>query len=349
MTTSAPPGPVAPEDREGYQDGSRWIHRKPPGTEVAEWFKGNVKLHEGLEHADYVQGVTLIPQTEKVYDIRWEGDSLKSVEVDRIQVFTPYAKVETRIAYWWDYVRRHEGWLGVIEPGDVRRVSDESLRNDHLPAGFFQYPMKKNDGSWVQYLGCSMQASIYERDVRTGGRGRLVFQAPAGTKIVAVASKWAEDANVIMKAETGAVGRALGMAGMLVIPGSGVATAEDMQEALSAQPGAAADVPAALPADGGESASQAPQAADSGGEGSAPKQQSNAERAGAFIDTLQADHPEKFEEIKEWARGRNLNLGDLGSVDATRMRGLVRKLEKAIEEATAGPAKEPPDTSDPEA
>lgn len=347
-TRSAQQGEVDPLEREGVQEGSRWLHQKPTGAEVAAWFSNNVKIAEGLEHDDYVQGVTLIPQTEKVFGVRRVGSDLKSVQVDLVQTFTPYAKVETRIAYFWDYVSSREGMIGVIEPAPVQRISEGSLRNEHLPPGFFIYPVQRPDGKWAQFLGCSMQVRIYERAFRTGETGRCVLSSPAGTKIVATTNNYGEDPNVVMKAETGAAGRALGMAGMLVLPGSGVATAEDMQEALSAQPAGVTAAPAAaLPTDppkdvptAAPTEAQEPPAAPEGGGGPATPS-SLAEEAGEALATIQRDHPERMAEVNEWAAGRKLNLGDIGSLEDSRLRGVVKKLtgirDKAAAELTSDP------------
>lgn len=325
----APQAPVAAV--QGHQEGSRWINLPPSGDEFAKWFSENVKLHDGLEHEDYVQGITLIPQKENIREVRMVGTQPKVLgtkgDLGERAVYVPYAKVETRIAYFWDYVRQLEGAIGVIEPAKVRR-GDELL-----PDGFFPYSVVQADGKQAIFLGCSMQVRIFERDMRSGDRGRTIMEPPPGTKIVPTLGRYGADPNVMMKAETGAVGRALGMAGMLVIPGSGVATAEDMQEALSGDGTGAVAPQADLPGDGSggaETAAEAPQRSDLAG------------RAAELLGQLQ-EFPDQLEEIQEWAKDRKLNLND---VEELQLRGVVRKLERAVsagKEAAQDTAAETPD------
>lgn len=232
-------------DTTSRQVGSRWIGNAPSGEDVAKWFAENVKLHHPeLRHADYVQGVTLITSSETTKELR-DG---AIVEVERL-VHVPYAKVETRIAYFWDYCRL-AGLTGVIEPVQVRRVEGAGVANTNLPDGFFRIPVQEPDAKWVYYVACAMKATVYQPDVRAGGRGRAVVDAPPAVKQVALVNRYGDsDPYALMKAETGAVGRALGMAGMLALPGSGVATAEDMQEALSGERPGGGPAEPALPAD----------------------------------------------------------------------------------------------------
>lgn len=313
----------------GYQEGSRWFNVKPSGAEVADWFRQNVKIHEGLDHEDYVQGIVLIPQKETVEETRLADDgTISVVEVGKRLVFTPYAKVETRIAYFWDLCR-HNNWLGSYPLVSVERIAGTGpLANENLPPGFFRHPVAKADGKWVQFVGYSAQVRIYERSLMEGDRhGRPVMEPPPGTKAVPLLGRWGEDQDALAKAETGAVGRALGMAGMLVIPGSGVATYEDMQEVLSRDGAGSvsnpnAEVPAALPPE----APSGEQGAGAGGD--------LRSRAVELIGQLQSEHPAKFEEIQEWAKSRKMDFNDL---QEPQLRGVVKKLEKALLEAKAAP------------
>jgi hypothetical protein len=121
----------------------------------------------------------------------------------------------------------------------------------------------------------------------------------------------------MMKAETGAVGRALGMAGMLVIPGSGIATAEDMQEAMAGAQGVALDgVNVGLESEDTAGAAAAP--ADLGAE------------IEAMLKKIEEDFPGKLEEVQAWAREKKLRLNDL--TDAQK-RSVHRQLTKVIERA----------------
>jgi hypothetical protein len=171
----------------------------------------------------------------------------------------------------------------------------------------------KNAGKTVSFVGVSMQVMIYERSRTTGQDRPLITPAP-GTKLVAAASKWDVDPHALSKAETGAVGRALGMAGMLVIPGSGVATAEDMQEL--GQPGYVSEPQLPPP-----STSVAVEDLDD---------DQLRERATALVGELAGVDAKRHAAFQEWARARKLTLADAqGAV----LRGAIKKLEKSIDEA----------------
>ncbi|WP_410960026.1 hypothetical protein, partial [Salmonella sp. SAL4434] len=46
------------------RSGNRWINYRPTAEEVGDWFQ-TVPLHEGMEHQDWLSGITLIEATEK--------------------------------------------------------------------------------------------------------------------------------------------------------------------------------------------------------------------------------------------------------------------------------------------
>lgn len=311
------------------REGSRWINQRPSGEEVAAWFVQNAPMHEGMDPERYVTGVTLIPAKEKPKVLAQNGNVVDGPEQ---LVWTPYVKVETRVAYFWDLMMLHTGkWVGVIEPEPAAQLEVQGYRNTHMPAGFFRMPVQGRDGKPVMYLGQSQRVRVYRADslqwVDTweGGRkvrkleGIPVMSAPAGTKVVPELTKWGEDPNAVMKAQTGALGRALGMAGMLVIPGSGVATAEDMHEALE-RPGG---ISAALPGDPADFADAAAGAAAAG---------DLKAQAEGLITRLQSEHPQAMEGVQAWAKQRKLNLNEL-TPESPALRGVVRQLEKALAEA----------------
>lgn len=322
-----------PKMRQG-REGSRWINQRPTGEDVAKWFKDNVPLHEELkEKADqYVQGVTLIPQKEKsveVIGVGQDGITPLTKEIEN-RVYTPYAKVETRVKYFHDLMAAHDDWLGVIEP-----VVVEHGKKQGLPPGFFSIEVNqtKQNLKPARFICCSMRVRIYKRDtvkeervsLSTGRSsmvefrrtGELIVDAPPGTKMVSALNRYGEaDPFVMMKAETGAVGRALALAGMLVIPGTGVASAEDMQEAAGA-----GDTPPP------EAGPQAPPA-------EVPPEQVKNEllrEASEGIATLRADYPEAYKQFSEW--GRQRGIGKLEDLDSTALRGLATKVRKTLEDA----------------
>jgi hypothetical protein len=315
------------------REGSRWYNERPSGEEFAAWFK-TVPIHDGLDHEDFVSGITLIQQVEKTLEVvGFDSNGAPQMQEIKHLVYIPYAKVDTRVAYFWKYMALNPEWLGLIEPVSY---AGQLAHNYHLPTGFFGH-IQSHGEKKTAYVGSSMQVKVFERKtvefrdiIETGpngeswkrrvAEGKLIFAAAPGTKIVATAGKYEVDHFSMMKAETGAVGRALGMAGMLVIPGSGVATAEDMQEAAApaAAPGAAA---ASLPADisVGDAADQETDPAFL------------RDRIAALLTELGRDHPGALEGFQTWARERGFTSVD--SLSDVQVKGVVKKLEKTLDDA----------------
>lgn len=223
------------------REGNRWYNERPSAEDVTKWFKEAVTLPEGLKAEDYIGGVVLISGKEKSQEPRGFNEQTGFpifTEVENL-VFTPYVKVETRVALFHDLMRQKEGeWLGVIEP-----VTPEKPQAN-LPPGFSI--MKVQDGDKVTtFLTCTMKVTVFKRSTvqwrtlrnqRTGEatlvrEGETLIDPAPATKMVPIKGRFGADIHSLEKAETGAVGRALGMAGMLILPGTGVATAEDMREA----------------------------------------------------------------------------------------------------------------------
>lgn len=249
MPTAQAPVPV-----ESVRAGSRWLHAMPSEQDVRDWFDTQ-RLHPGMDHAPYVSGLVLIGAKEKVNTTRMKHDGNTYVQEMEQAVFVPYVKVDTRIAYFRDYVRLLNGveikdpetekvivvpqefgdYYGVIRPVAQRQILDESSAyfNGNLPAGYGVYAVRNNAENISRYLVATFEAVIFRR--QSGAEDQLVLRGQ-GSKQIAMKRNFADD-NAVMKAETGAIGRALGVCGMLVI-GTGVATAEDMQEALSQPSGA---------------------------------------------------------------------------------------------------------------
>lgn len=300
---------MATASLKGVREGSRWLHQRPPSSEVAEWFTENVRLHDGMDPLDFVTGVTLIPAIETTR--LWQGGA--NVEEKR-QTFTPYVKVESRVDYFWKLMELR-GTLGVVETVPVTKLRDPGYFNLHLPEGFFIHPVQNADGKFVSYIGMSFRVTVYERDMRAGGRGRALMEPAFGTKMVPMLGRYGPDDNAIEKAQTGAKGRALGMAGMLVIPGSGVATAEDM-EGASIQPAA---TPMSLPAVPGADTATGP-----------PPPPTLQRRAADLLARLHEDKPERAQEFEKWAIEAEVDLSKLAEMGDAKARGVVRQLEKKL-------------------
>lgn len=327
------PAPPPSEARKG-QEGSRWINERPSGADVASWFKENVKLHEGLSAEDYVTGITLIPANEKTKEVIGYRDNNSAIIEERQNVvYTPYPRVDTRIKYFHDLMAANaDEWYGVIEPIEVPRP-----RSSVLPPGFFHQRVQNKKGDVISFIGCTMKVTVWKRDGfeetfhhqtgtvrRTGVR---VIDAPPATKIVALTNGYGDaDTFAMMKAETGAIGRALGMAGMLVVPGAGVATAEDIGEVDQPPP-------------------QGPTTADdAAGEptdepGNGPTDDELRAQAAALIQQLQDNAPDKLAEFQAWAKDRNMGL--LSETVSPALRGVVRQLERKVDEAIREMGDEP--------
>ncbi len=253
MPTQAPEAPPLVESERA---GSRWLHAQPSEADVRAWFETQ-RLHPGMEHGPYVSGLVLIGAKEKVNVTKKRvSDGLPFVTEVEQAVFVPYVKVDTRIAYFRDYVRllnavdgeprEYGDYYGVIRPVAqvVIQAEDSAYYNGNLPAGFTVHPVRVGENTVIRYLIATYEAAIFRRGEQ-GQPDRLVARGQGSKQTGTKRGNYAED-NAVMKAETGAIGRALGVLGMLVV-GTGVATAEDVQESLAATPGAAAGVSATLP------------------------------------------------------------------------------------------------------
>jgi hypothetical protein len=329
----------APQRAASVQEGNRWVWAPPKPEDFTKWFGENVHLHDEMEHDRYVQGVVLIGSKEKRKFTLVHGGNRTSIQEEERLVFTPYAKVETRVAYFYDLMAEHrEEWLGVIEPVPVEQLGEAGVYNRNMPPGFFRLPIATDNTNIVNYVGCAKRVRILDRstvekveviDTEFDAEGRVVRQtrrrawdgipvaeySPA-TKMVSTLGRYGEDPFSLMKAETGAAGRALGMAGMLVIPGSGIATAEDMQEAMAGAGGVALE---------GQNVSL--ESGDAGGAGAGSSSDLGELIAGQLAE-LESDFPGELEEVQAWAREKRLRLDNLTD---SQKRSVHRKLTQVLE------------------
>jgi hypothetical protein len=234
------------------KEGARWINQRPSGDEVAKWFAENVPMHEGLEHKDFVSGVVVIQQTEKSHEVDGFDPATNAPLIREVAhvTYTPYIKVETRVAYFWKLLSANPDWVGAIEP-----VESHYGGGTHpvLPPGFFLYSATR-EGVEHHFVACTMRVRLYKRDTAeydadgriTGGEPVAVY--PPATKQVPIAGKFEVDPSAMMKAETGAIGRALGVAGILVAPGTGISTAEDLAEVVAGGGASPSSAPPRAPA-----------------------------------------------------------------------------------------------------
>ena len=174
---------------------------KPSPDEMAAWF-ANVQLFDGADHRKYVGGIVCI-------------------ENKQMRQWNPYPLAGTRIAYFWDWVTAMD-LCATIE-------ADDPVELD-LP--FMAAP----EGSADKYI---VAKSLVTRAVVTvTDKNGLVLRSSIGRKQVSMnmkvgpygSKKTVPDYTAVMKGETGAVARAVAQLGMLSLPGSGIASAEDMQD-----------------------------------------------------------------------------------------------------------------------
>lgn len=331
------------------QEGGRWVNERPSGEDVAKWFEGNVDIADGLDIQSYVSGLTLISSTEKVKEtIGFRDNGTPILQEMEHSVFVPYVKVETRVKYFHDLMAKmREEWVGYIEPV----IPDEP--NPQLPPGFFKLTVAQRDKQQVTYICCSMKVTVYKRgtvkaekfpvDTRKGiweirRTGEVIIDGAPAVKAVPLLMGKAgySDSNAVMKAETGAIGRALGFAGMLVAPGSGVATAEDMEEAQRMEGPPAGENPGAAELPG------APGAAIR----SAPPEELRP-RAVSLIGELEQEFPDRHKAFLAWCSERK--FAKVSELNEAALKGIIRKVEKELDEgrqaaesAAKGSEAEPP-------
>jgi hypothetical protein len=373
------------EDRVG-REGGRWLNARPTPAEFAEWFETNMKIDPALNALDYVGGVVLIPAVDtKSKYVTGFRNGKPIIEEREELAFIPYAKVETRINYFWDLIAaHHEDWVAFVEHVDLERLpvvieaavqtieeegktttTERPGRPDamtsmvhQLPKGFSIAAIPVGEG-FTYFLCCTTLVEIYDAAklaaalekayemLAAAGHGAKLDEAMSiarkltpplrrgsATKQVPLLKggygsrqPYADDSS-LMKAETGALGRALGFAGIFVIPGSGVATAEDMQESLS-QGQTVSQAPQAE-ADAGPSTPEAAPAR-TGAEQAQDDETKLAAQAAALWKTLSEDFPAKATEFGTWARTRH--LASLHDAKGAMLRGVVRKLETLVDQA----------------
>src|SRR5437764_555983 len=97
--------------------GGRWLNEQPSSEEFAAWFEASMKLDPALDHKDYIGGIVLIAAVdERVRTVTGFDEQGNAIIDSRAELtYTPYARVETRIAYFWDLMDVHPEWVGVVE------------------------------------------------------------------------------------------------------------------------------------------------------------------------------------------------------------------------------------------
>jgi hypothetical protein len=107
------------------------------------------------------------------------------IEEQERATFTPYVKVDTRIAYFWDYVdvlNEQDGpdsYFGLIEPVPQTQISDpnSAFFNAYLPEGFGWYAVKQGNDSIRRFIVATFECAIYERQSYVDREGQPVDEA----------------------------------------------------------------------------------------------------------------------------------------------------------------------------
>ena len=124
--TALAPQPEGPQGMESQRFGSRWLYAHPEEQDVKTWFDGQ-RLHPGMDHEPYYGGIVVIGAQEKVKQTFQNAAGAWLVREAERMTFTPYVKVDTRIAYFHDLVAQLCGeqafsYIGVIEPVPVKVI-----------------------------------------------------------------------------------------------------------------------------------------------------------------------------------------------------------------------------------
>lgn len=353
------------EERRG-REGGRWINERPSSEDFAAWFAQNMKIDDKLDSDSYIGGVVLIPAEDtKAKYVKEFRNGHPVIEQRPELSFIPYAKVETRTNYFWDLLGVHEEWVGVVERissprlplltpleevvevvieaegGPERTITKRKQQQaggiasmvHQLPEGFSLMSVPVGDG-YSHFVLCTIRVAIYNREEYKEDPAKAVpLRAGQGTKQVPLSKSynqrsWADDSS-LMKAETGALGRALGVAGIFVIPGSGVATAEDMLESM-AQGATPAEPP---PAEGNQGPAAPDQPIRTGEEQREDDETELRRRGAAAWKALSEDFPERAQEVGQSLKQRKPPVNSLNDVKGAALRGVVRKLETTLDEA----------------
>lgn len=356
-----PTGPVATEI-EAYREGGRWINKRPSPEEFAAWFKDNVRIDEGLKAEHYIGGITIIPAEEKVKWAKGLTSSGETIIGERKQMtYTPYPRVSARVSYFWDLMDlRADDWHGVIEPVEIKR--DESTGvlgqlNRSLPPGFFVVPIPVAD-SYTYFVCYSYRVRVYERPiewvereepiaVQLGDRWqvahvkrRVIANLPIregrATKQIPLLKRgynntmYADDTS-LLRAETGAQGRALAACGILVMAG-GLSSAEDMLEGYGqvtvaqSEPTQQLTLPVVEPPKPiATVVTEAEKAEDNRAQ--------LIRDARSILEELNEKHKEAYAEFGVWAAAQQPPLRNLDAIPDPRLRGVVKKLRVLLKTA----------------
>lgn len=310
---------------EAVREGSRWRYGRPSSDEVGAWF-ATAPLDEGMTHADFIAGIVLIPATEKVKrQVPGRAPGTFSTQDSFELTYTPYVRVDTRVTYFRKLAAKRE-LVSVIEPAEVPQIASGPLANVHMPDGYWWY-ITSGASDAVRYLCCTMRVAHYRPDDwfgaeadTNGGRAKKLQPVLFGVSTKQVSPT---DPNALAKAETGAIGRALGVAGILVI-GTGIATAEDMTE-LDAGP---VQQGAALPAAEVEAVES--------------EEQLN-ERCLGLQARLKEDYPDGWAKFAAWWQERRGREGwnTLNDAPIEVRRGVATRMEELLAEGATQDSSSP--------
>jgi hypothetical protein len=352
------------------REGATWLNEPPSATELAEWFNTNMQLDPALRHEDYVGGLVLIPtesEVKRVVGYREDNRNPIITKVPELR-YTPFPRAATRVTYFWDLVAAHEEWVGVVQHIESPRLGVEEIVTKEttttqgettetivdyarpgglatmvhqLPPGFSVMSVPVAQG-YSHFILCTIRVSIYvKEDLKLHPNSAVPVRTGRGTKQVPLTlgrDRPFANPNSIMNAETGAFGRALGAAGIFVLPG-GAATAEDMMEALQ-QTTAPAQVD---PQEAGNAGPAAPVEAPArtGAEQRADHEDVLRARGKQLYEGLSKSNPEAAQRFYEWAKKREFTTWK--EVKGATLVAANKKLDQLCDEEKPNvPAEEAP-------
>jgi len=185
---------------------------KPSQEEISKWFAG-FKLHDGLKHEQYVGGIVVIENKDR-----------------GVSTWMPYVNASAWIAYFWDWVesKKYMAFIEVSDPVPVEidLPGDKKSRQFYITAEVV-VEQEYDHEEPTEVSGITINQK-HLRTVRKATGSKQVSPTKVKRGWQGAPDTVMADSDALMKAETGAIARALGSLGMLALPGSGLATAEDM-------------------------------------------------------------------------------------------------------------------------
>jgi hypothetical protein len=223
--TEAPEGTAPEVDIDGTEPPeliSDWEFRKVPPTasDVVRLLKTLPDVY-GVAYADYADYVQPLPQTKKIQPLRLPNGQLPPKEY--VDTWTLYMSVAGRVQMLNAAAEKND-WAVEHRP-EMHPAPD-------CPPGFLEFAERL-----VYREYCVITAP------GPGGEERVLGSKPGTAWVPRTGGSQAAGSNPYEKVETSARGRAIGAWGIGVLPGSGIASLEEMLGVSDNRQALAADEP----------------------------------------------------------------------------------------------------------